>query len=63
MERNVDLSRFDDAFVLAYSLVESHIQAGNADTASLPECLAGLIQVIQSASGAEPGDRQPEHHK
>lgn len=63
MEKPIDLSNYSDAFKLAYSLVQSHIQVGNADTAALPECLAGLIMVIEKASNAAPANHQPELHK
>ncbi len=43
----VDLSSYDNAFILAYSLVQSHIEAGNAVTADLATCLAELTEVIR----------------
>lgn len=55
--QSVDLSHYSESFQLAYSLVTDLIKSGNADTATLPECLAGLIKVI-SAEKVDSADSQ-----
>ncbi len=56
----VDMSRYDQAFILAYDLVASHIQAGNAVTAEIPTCLAELVEVIRKSGGLSGSRPQPE---
>lgn len=56
----VDMSQYDQAFILAYDLVASHIQAGNAVTAEIPTCLAELAEVIRKFGGSPDSPPQPE---
>lgn len=49
----VNMERYDQDFILAVHLLENLIESGNADTASLPECLAGLVKVIRANARAE----------
>ncbi|SBW07069.1 hypothetical protein KM92DES2_12283 [uncultured Desulfovibrio sp.] len=60
---NVDLSSYDQAFLLAYDLVAAHVQAGNAVTADIPTCLAGLTEVIRKFGNPADSRPQPEPHK
>lgn len=44
---SIEMSRYDQSFILAYDLLTEHIKAGNAVTSDIATCLAELARVIK----------------
>lgn len=57
---SIDMSRYDQAFNLAYNLLSEHIKSGSAVTADIPTCLAELTEVIRKYGGSSDSLPQPE---
>lgn len=63
MSKQFDFSQFDDAFKLTYNLISNHIAKGDATTADLPACFAGILKVIRAEIELKDQKHQPEHRK
>lgn len=62
-KQKVDLSQYDQAFLLAYELVTAHVEAGNAVTADVASCLAEVTDVIRKFGTPLDALPQPAPHK
>jgi hypothetical protein len=58
-KRNIDMTEFDDAFKIAYALINMHIESGAATTADIAGALSELTLTIRELKKTSHQKNQP----